>query len=118
LNSGVFLEAVKVLQTFLIAIGTETCLFTDFSLALAFKAHSGNVIVPDFAEVLFLHLLVIILSKWVIILLDNIIMCIRIEQINSLVARKGIFQGHVVIGNYLICPYLQNTDTAMKIIAT
>jgi hypothetical protein len=41
-------------------------------------------------------------------------MRVGIEQINSLIARVGIFEKHVVVRNDLVRPYFEDADAAME----
>jgi hypothetical protein len=114
----ILLKTVEVLKTLSEAIVAKTSFLGDFCLPTTLKASSLNIVVFDFAVIFLLHLVVFILAGGVVVLLNDIVVGIRVEEVNLVVqSSKGVLEDHVVVGDDLVSPYLNDADIHVKVVA-
>lgn len=82
----VLLETVEVFHAFVEAIQAQTCFLTDFATLPAFYAFSWYKIVVDFAVVIFLLFLILILKTGILMFFEDVIMIIIKEQVYLMIS--------------------------------
>lgn len=85
----VFLEASEVVHAFVETIQAQSSFFTYLTALPALYTLSRYEIIVDFAVIIFLLLLIVVLKTWILVFLKDVIVIVVEKQVYLMISSVG-----------------------------